>query len=61
MRAGFGIYGYTEDHNSPIAIVNSGDMAVTAVDRFAIGIRADTNGANGGSSPISIVNSGDRL
>jgi hypothetical protein len=59
VRDAFGISAYSEDRNSPLAITNSGDITVTAVDRFAIGILANTNGANGGSSPLNIVNSGD--
>lgn len=51
VRDAFGISGYTEDRNSPIAIVNGGDITAAAVDRFAIGILADNNGANGGTVP----------
>jgi len=56
--AGFvaGIATYTFGANSPINIMNLGDITASSTGDFAIGFRAETFEAN---SPLSIVNSGN--
>ncbi|MGH6791417.1 MAG: autotransporter domain-containing protein [Methyloceanibacter sp.] len=54
-----GIEANTYRGNSPISVVNAGDISMFSDYASTFGFRVITNGVNNFDSPVSIVNSGD--